>query len=272
MIEKNSERRDAIFAESVPELPARRLVFAMVYSFADISKVYAEIPPIMNKAVLDLCQKNKLRIRVDKKDIKPESCSMEFEGDLDFRLDVGQQAMGAQFSAPKSVPTAVKLLKEYARATLELLSERGLLPPQNVEAVSLEIAHKFRITDPQRKNRHIVNEKLIRGLGDAGSVFGDLVSSLDGLGRVDLKFSSRTGGGHWAFISVECPGNQDYGTIWPSYNCRTGEDAFPADVQELGSYMCQFVDEAYNGFVGGYAKFLERLLSGEQIEPFETGA
>ena len=249
-------------AEEFAELPAESMAFVFAYTFVDLGRAYSQIAGLMNSIVLGQSREKNLRIQVDKKGFKPEEVFIEFDGDMDFRLEANQSRLGVQFLKPVRVPEAIDITKQFVDKTLELFQKLEVLPVENAEAIVLDIRHNFRMADPYRKNKHVVNERLVPGLVAKDGLFSDLVTSFDDLGRVDLKFMCELEGRD-QYISIECPGNDDYSTVWPTYNCRTG-DEFPLAVSDLRASVAQFIDRSYKSF-GPVRSFLERLLAGERV-------
>ena len=261
-----SNDKKVISAANLAAVPPLRLVFAVSSSFVDLSKTYATLPSVINLIVANRYKQDGIRLRVEKKEIKPDMVAMQFEGDLDFRLEITETGLGAQFIAPKTAGFAIQLLKDLAQGTLGFLQEQNALPIQNVETLIMDIGHKYLLQDPTRKNKHLCNDRLIPGLASGQGIFCSLVPSADTLGRVDVSVAGLLRPGRRFFAKVECPGNDDYSTVWPSFRYQIEDDTFPGEVTDLAEFALTFIGEAYDVFSGPYAQFLEKLLAGEAVK------
>ncbi len=89
----------------------------------------------------------------------------------------------------------------------------------------------------------------------------------EGLGRADLKIGYDIDDKSSVFVTVECPANLDYHTVWLKLEVVHPEGAVPPKSIVLGQeYFSRFTTELDTH----YADFVRRLLPDGSVDPEET--
>ena len=263
---KGSEGKSTTYltADRIPSHPAKLITFAMNFGYLSFAGAQGELSSKLTDFVFGHFRNGDREISKEKSELEEDAVALEFEGDLDFRFDVTRDLVAARFSRTPKTAEALIIAKGYFGVIFDLLGDR--LPAGDSNGLQFDVDHIFFLKDTNRSNRQLVSDKVVSGLGDRTSVFAPLLGSLDDLGRLDLKFLSEMLGSDMGMaLSLEFPANDDYSTIWPKFQCMTGEK-YPLGVKDLRAYVPSFFDAAYKAFCGPYAQFLERLLANEKLD------
>lgn len=244
------------------------IVFGVALGFLNLEDSHSRISGEINKLVLAHSKESGLRIRMDREssEVSATNVRVRFRGDLDFQCELRSNIFGIQFGDAAVIPAAFDLTCGFVNTMAALHEDSFFLP--NIDTISLSAQHVFKICGSNRKNWDIMRDKLIPSLTDNSGVFGPFTEKCESAGRTDLKTTFKLPGARNLFLSIECPGNDDYSTVWVQFDCRTDE-GFQNEIEDsrdAAQYMADFVRDARSEFEGPYARFLQHLLGGETID------
>ena len=250
-------------AARLTDLKASTASMALTCSYMDFPESLGRLAVSTTAKVIRLCREKGLEVQVKKSEVEQRKLGVEFRGDMDFRFDVRRDLLGMVFDGAKVTDELIHVAKGYLKHVIAALEDQVI--PENVTGFAFGVQHLFFLVGQGRKNRHIVHEKLIQDLGSGSGVYSGLVSSVDEIGRVDLKFSFQDGDDRIVYVTLQCPGNEGYTVVDATLAYQFDVD-HTLEAVDLKGYFTGIVDSGYDFYRTKYAAFLENVLGAEELD------
>jgi hypothetical protein len=170
-----------------------------------------------------------------------------------FSLDLQKEVIGAHFRF---------VTRDWSKDIIALFAKESFRTLGGRHARSMACQYEVQFLLPSgMDNRRLVAEKVVPSWDK--SCLSAWASNSAQIGRFDVKVALDAQTGYDAFASLEFPGNEAYRTVWTQFTVQAGDEAAPADNNDLIDGLLAATERVFSGHL---PPLLMGLLGDVEVE------